>query len=86
MVNPIFNTLVLSFLPSGILASSAGIRLFANNTMRAFAAMLFSKLAINNNGYTIIFLISAIFYFINAILTYIFYRNLDGRDREYYNH
>ncbi|MDK2886925.1 MAG: hypothetical protein PWP54_1503 [Thermosipho sp. (in: thermotogales)] len=86
MVNPIFNTLVLSFLPSNILASSAGIRLFANNVMRAFAAMLFSKLALNNSGYTIIFIISAIFYFINAIITYIFYKNLNGKDKEFYNH
>ncbi|SHH18509.1 MFS transporter [Thermosipho atlanticus] len=86
MVNPIFNTLVLSFLPSNILASSAGIRNFANNGMRAIAAMVFANLATGNEGYFYIFIISAAFYFINAVVTFIFYKNLKGKDKEFYEH
>ncbi|MBO8160508.1 MAG: MFS transporter [Thermosipho sp. (in: Bacteria)] len=86
MVSPIFNTLVLSFLPYNILASSAGIRNFANNAMRAIAAMIFAKLAVGSEGYFTIFMISSVFYLINALVTYIFYKNLNGRDMEFYNH
>ncbi|WP_051001551.1 MFS transporter [Thermosipho africanus] len=84
MVNPIFNTLVLSYLPKSILASTAGIRSFANNTSRAFAAMLFSVLATSSSGYSIIFLISSIFYFVNALVIYVFYRIMKGKDSEFY--
>ncbi|ANQ54255.1 MFS transporter [Thermosipho sp. 1063] len=85
MVNPIFNTLVLSYLPSNILASSTGIRNFANNVSRAFAAILFSVLALSSKGYMIIFLISSVFYFINGFLMIIFYKNMVGKDKRFYD-
>lgn len=84
MVNPIFNTLVLSYLPKSILASTAGIRSFANNASRAFAAMLFSVLATSSSGYSVIFLISSIFYFVNALVIYVFYKMMKDKDSELY--
>lgn len=84
MVNPIFNTLVLSYLPKSILASTAGIRSFANNASRAFAAMLFSVLATSSSGYSVIFLISSIFYFVNALVIYVFYKMMKDKDSEFY--
>ncbi|ABR31190.1 MFS transporter [Thermosipho melanesiensis] len=85
MVNPIFNTLVLSYLPSNILAASTGLRNFANNASRAFASMLFSILATSNSGYTTIFLISSVFYFTNGILMFVFYKTIGGKDKKFYS-
>lgn len=84
MVNPIFNTLVLSYLPRNILASTTGLRSLINNMSRAFAAMLFSSLATNSKGYEIIFIISSVFYFINAFVVFVFYKLMKGKDEEFY--
>ncbi|QTA38068.1 MFS transporter [Thermosipho ferrireducens] len=85
MVNPIFSTLILSFLPSNILASTSGLNNFVNNAMRGVAAILFANITRTLNGYWVIFLISSIFYLANALVTLQFYKHINGRDKKLYS-
>jgi len=66
MVGPLLSSVVFSHIPMNIVSSINGVNNFLNNVSRALSAVLFSVLTKFNNGYTLIFIISSIFYFLNA--------------------
>jgi predicted MFS family arabinose efflux permease len=66
MVGPLLSSVVFSHIPMNIVSSINGVNNFLNNVSRALSAVLFSVLTKFENGYTLIFIISSIFYFLNA--------------------
>lgn len=68
MVSPLLSSTVFSQVPTSILASVNGLNNFLNNVSRALSAELFAFFTQYNSGYTLIFLVSSIFYFVNAFV------------------
>lgn len=84
MVNPIFSVFVFSNLPVQYLPVTNGIGNLLNNSSRAIAALLYGYIVTNNSDYTKLLLISALFYLMNAFLTYSLHKkitSLAGYDR-----
>lgn len=84
MVNPIFSVFVFSNLPVQYLPVTNGIGNLLNNSSRAIAALLYGYIVTNNSDYTKLLLISALFYLMNAFLTYSLHRKITsfaGYDR-----
>jgi predicted MFS family arabinose efflux permease len=87
--NPIRTTIINSYVPSDKISTIAGLNSLLNNSVRAIAAMLFGYIVgASVEGYTTLFLISAVFYGLNVILAYMMYRRYenDPKVKELYNH
>lgn len=78
MVSPLLSALVFSNVPKDKLATVNGVSNFVNNLSRALSAELFAFLTGFSNGYTLIFVISSIFYFINAYVMIRMYKHLNA--------
>lgn len=76
MVSPLLSALVYSNIPKDKLATVNGISNFVNNLSRALSAELFALLTVFKSGYTLIFVISSIFYFANAYVMIRLYKHL----------
>ncbi len=68
MTNPVMSTVVYSNIPSDRVTTINSLRSSLNYLSRAFAAFLFGKIVALQSGYTILFLLSSIFYEIGFIL------------------
>lgn len=76
MVNPIFSVLIFSNLPVQYLPITNGIGNLLNNSSRAIAALLYGYIVKNSSDYTNLLLLSAVFYLMNAFLTYLLHRKI----------
>jgi len=76
MVGPLLTALVFSNIPPSLLSSINGMNSFINNVARALSADLFSILTKYSNGYTLIFVVSSIFYFLNAYVMIRMYKHI----------
>ncbi|MGB9615050.1 MAG: MFS transporter [Fervidobacterium sp.] len=76
MVSPLLSALVFSNIPHNKLSSVNGINNFVNNVSRALSAEMFAFLTIYRNGYTLIFVISSLFYFVNAFVMIRMYKHI----------
>lgn len=76
MVSPLLSALVYSNIPKNKLATVNGISNFVNNLSRALSAELFALLTVFKSGYTLIFVISSVFYFANAYVMIRLYKHL----------
>lgn len=78
ITSPILSTITFSILPSEKLSTISGLNGLINNSIRAFAAMLFGSIVGSSaSGYTTLFLLSSFFYGISAFMAYIYYRNFE---------
>lgn len=77
MVGPLLSSIVFSHVPMNIVSSINGVNNFLNNVSRALSAVLFSLLTKFENGYTLIFVISSVFYFLNAYVIIRLHRHLN---------
>ncbi|QIV77727.1 MFS transporter [Fervidobacterium pennivorans subsp. shakshaketiis] len=76
MVGPLLTALVFSNIPANLLSSINGMNSFINNVARALSADLFSIFTKYNNGYTLIFVVSSLFYFLNAYVMIRMYKHI----------
>uniref|UniRef100_A0A7C4W8N0 MFS transporter n=1 Tax=Fervidobacterium thailandense TaxID=1008305 RepID=A0A7C4W8N0_9BACT len=76
MVSPLLSSVVFSQVPTSILASVNGLNNFLNNVSRALSAELFAFFSQYSAGYTLIFLVSSVFYFANAFAMLRLLRNI----------
>nr|WP_245612692.1 MFS transporter [Kosmotoga pacifica] len=75
---PILNSIVFSRLSRERLSTISGFNGLLNNSLRAIAAMFFGEIVgASIHGYTKLFLISTLFYTINAFLAFVIYRFLE---------
>ncbi|HOO33593.1 MAG TPA: MFS transporter [Thermotogota bacterium] len=87
--NPIRTTIINSYVPSDKISTIAGLNSLINNSVRAVAALLFGYIVgASVEGYTTLFLISAVFYGINVLIAIVMYRQYenDPKVKELYNH
>lgn len=77
MVSPLLSAVVYSNVPRNKLSTVNGISNFVNNFARALSAELFAFFTIFKSGYTLIFVISSIFYFANAYVMIKMYKHLN---------
>jgi len=85
--NPIINTIINSYVPQDKISTLAGINSLLNNSVRAVAAMMFGFIVGKSiDGYTTLFIISAIFYGINILISYLMYKRYrnDPKIKELY--
>ena len=81
ITSPILTTIVFSSLPEDKLSTLSGINGFINNSIRAIAAMMFGEIVgAAASGYTVLFLISALFYGISAFIAFLFFKNFEKTD------
>jgi len=76
MVGPLLTATVFSNISTTYLSSINGMNIFLNNIVRALSAELFALLTKYNNGYTLIFLVSSFFYFLNAYVMIRMYKQI----------
>lgn len=76
MVSPLLSALIFSNVRKSRLATVNGVSNFVNNVARALSAELFAFLTVFQNGYTLIFVISSVFYFLNAYVMIKMYKHL----------
>lgn len=76
MVSPLLSALVYSNVRRDKIATINGANNFVNNVSRALSAEMFSLLTAFKNGYTLIFVISSIFYFANAYVMIKMYKHI----------
>ncbi|HOO75048.1 MAG TPA: MFS transporter [Tepiditoga sp.] len=67
MTNPVIQTVTSSYMPKNRITTINSMRNFVNFSSRALAAFLFGIFSSFNNGYVIIFILSAVFYFFGLI-------------------
>ncbi|NUU99533.1 hypothetical protein XO12_05285 [Marinitoga sp. 1154] len=68
MTNPVSTTIIMSYIPQNKITTISSFRNFLNFISRSLAALIFGYITSFTNGYTYLFLISALFYFISLIL------------------
>ncbi|SHE41682.1 Predicted arabinose efflux permease, MFS family [Marinitoga hydrogenitolerans DSM 16785] len=68
MTNPVSTTIIMSYIPQNKITTISSIRNFLNFIARSFAALIFGYITSFSGGYTYLFLISALFYFISLLL------------------
>ncbi len=76
MVSPIFSVLIFSNLPVQYLSITNGIGNLLNNSSRAVAALLYGYIVNDSSDYKKLLLISAMFYLMNALLTYSLHKKM----------
>lgn len=76
MVSPLLSSVVFSQVPTSILASVNGLNNFLNNVSRALSAELFAFFSQYSDGYTLIFVVSSVFYFVNAFVMLRLFKNI----------
>ncbi|WP_448374421.1 MFS transporter [Fervidobacterium sp.] len=76
MVGPLLTATVFSNISTTYLSSINGMNIFLNNIARALSAELFAFLTKYNNGYTLIFVVSSFFYFLNAYVMIRMYKHI----------
>ncbi|OQY09971.1 MAG: hypothetical protein B6I29_02400 [Marinitoga sp. 4572_148] len=68
MTNPVSTTIIMSYIPQNKITTISSFRNFLNFIARSVAALLFGYISSFDGGYTYLFLISAIFYFVSLLL------------------
>lgn len=76
MVSPLLTATVFSSIDVVYLSSINGMNVFFNNVSRAFSAELFAYFTRFNSGYTLIFAVSSVFYFVNAYVMIRMYKHI----------
>ncbi len=81
ITNPILSSVTFSYLPSNKLSTISGINGLLNNVARAIAAMMFGYVVgAETQGYTSIFLISASFYAIGAVIAFLIFKEFENKE------
>jgi predicted MFS family arabinose efflux permease len=76
MVGPLLTATIFSNISTIYLSSINGMNSFLSNVSRALSAELFALLTRYSNGYTLIFVVSSFFYFLNAYVMIRMYKHL----------
>ncbi len=81
ITNPILSSVTFSFLPADKLSTISGINGLLNNVARAVAAMMFGYIVgPEAEGYTSLFLISAGFYAIGAVIAFLIFKEFENKE------
>lgn len=74
--SPVTTSIVNSYIPASKISTISGINSLLNNTIRAVAAMAFGFIVGKSvSGYQSLFIISTVFYGINALVYFFFFRS-----------
>ncbi|WGS64008.1 MFS transporter [Marinitoga aeolica] len=68
MTNPVSTTIIMSYIPQNKITTISSFRNFLNFIARSLAALMFGYITSFSSGYSYLFLISAVFYFVSLIL------------------
>jgi len=72
IATPIMNSIINSYIPHDKISTITGINSLINNSIRSVAALLFGYIVGNSvDGYTTLFAISAVFYCVNSVISFI---------------
>ncbi|WP_129408685.1 MFS transporter [Marinitoga lauensis] len=74
MTNPVSTTIIMSYIPQNKITTISSFRNFLNFIARSLAALMFGYITSLSNGYSYLFLISAIFYFISLLLLKVLFK------------
>ncbi len=81
ITTPILSSVTFSFLPANKLSTISGINGLLNNVARAIAAMMFGYVVgVESEGYTSLFLVSAAFYAVGAIVAFLIFREFENNE------
>jgi len=82
ITNPIMTSIIYSYVPNSKLSTISGLNGFLNNTVRAIAAIVFGYIVGTYiSGYDQLFLLSTVFYGINAFVIFLFYREFGTKNK-----